>query len=111
MNSNRIGYCDFSLYRSNSHLGYPWVSISGMVGLDQLVLVPHIFLCVAPPADNMFVPLVSNLGFPLSRYVDLFRIWTFFLLLDGGYDVGVGAAVQVYSLWPGSCVFGVDNLC
>ena len=33
-----------------------------------------------------------------------------FFLLDGRPVVGVGAAVRLYSLWPGGCVFGVVSV-
>ena len=71
------------------------------MGLDPLVLIPHIRLCVVSPADDMFVPLGSNLGCPQLRCMGLFRVWSSFLLLDGRPAVGVGAVVQVYLLWPG----------
>ena len=67
-----------------------------MLGLDRLLLVPHILLCVVPPADNIFVHLGSNLGSPQSRYMVLFRIWPSFLMLVGKPAAGDGAAVRVY---------------
>ena len=80
-----------------------------MVGLEPLILVPHVLLCVVPPSDNIFGPLGSNLGFPHSLCVGLFCVWPYFLLLAYRPAIGVGAAVRVYLLWPGvvSVVLGM----
>ena len=66
-----------------------------MVGLDPLVLDPHIIQCVEPLADNMFCTLGSNRDFPLLRCMVLFHVWTSFLLLAVRPYVGVGATVRI----------------
>ena len=59
----------------------------------------------------MFGPFGSNLDFPQLRCMGLFRVWPYFLLLDGRPTVGVGAAVRVYLLCLGVVAVVLGMLC
>ena len=84
MSTAIIGYCLFSWYYSNSPLGYFWVFVVAIVGLEILFPVSYILLCVSPPVDSMVGRPVSILCFPQLRCVGLYRFLPSYLMLDVG---------------------------
>ena len=64
MSSSRKGYCAFSLYCSNSLLGYPQVFVAAMEVLDPLFLVTHIIMYVSPLLIICLPPLVPTIIAP-----------------------------------------------
>ena len=75
-----------------------------MVGLEPLILVPHILLCVVPPVDGMVCHPGYITCFPQSRCVGLYRVVPYPLMLaDRHSDVG-GDALLGRLFYPGGCV-------